>query len=234
MFSNVFHVLPTVLHDFSLISLLNSQISLMSSACWWCSHYPPCYPPGSSLISLFSLLIPRFLPMFLRLSSLILWFPHYPPCYPYWSYVSFIMILMMIVIKSDFSIVSHCSPYWFPRFPPWSHVFFHVSHCPPMCPPCSFHFSSLISCFSCCPPCFFPWYFIVFPRFPPWSLCSPWFLYCPPIDFLLDFLCWSWWWSWLNLSDDVLPCYHLLADDVFCLFCLFDLIIVVDCWLFLS
>lgn len=78
------------------------------------------------------------------------------------------------------------------------------------------------------------------PGFRPDFSCYLMFSSYDPDDDRDDFLflmfppCWSWWWSWLNLSDDVLPCYHLLADDVFCLFYLFDLIIVVDYWLFLS
>lgn len=129
-------------------------------------------------------------------------------------------------------------------------VFFHVlpvdfmfsqmsSHVDPdFLPCCPIVFSDLpgLSLFSHCPPCFLH-YDPGFPLVSHWSHVS---LLSSP-DFLLDlhvlFMfppCWSWWWSWLNLSDDVLPCYHLLADDVFCLFCLFDLIIVVDCWLFLS
>ena len=71
------------------------------------------------------------------------------------------ILMMMIVIKSDFSYLSLSTnvvllDLMFPVDPPVSHV---ISHCLP--------------CFS-----------IVLPMFPP---------------------CWSWWWSWLNLVDDVLP-----------------------------
>lgn len=142
-------------------------------------------------------------------------------------------------------------------------VFFHVlpvdfmfSQMSSMLIPISSHvvlLSSLISQVSHCFPIVLHVFSIMILVFP-WFLTDPMFLsYHPQISSLIFHVfyashvilivlhvllmfppCWSWWWSWLNLSDDVLPCYHLLADDVFCLFYLFDLIIVVDCWLFLS
>ena len=120
-----------------------------------------------------------------------------------------VILHVLSIVSHWLLIILHVILFSFPRFPPWS--------------PCSSMFSSLLlivfSCFS-----------HILPTFAPWSHCPPCY---PPYDFM--FLpCWSWWWSWLNLHDDVLPCYHLLADDVLCLFYLFDLIIVVDCWLFLS
>lgn len=158
-------------------------------------------PPGSSLISHY----PPCWSWFPPRSSACWWCPpcwsRCPPCF-----------LMLIMLS--------------PGFPPWSHVFFHVSYFSSCLPtgflldlPVLFMFPPRFHVFPCYPPCFFPWSSIVL-------LDLSVLLMFPP--------CWSWWWSWLNLSDDVLPCYHLLADDVFCLFCLFDLIIVVDCWLFLS
>lgn len=110
--------------------------------------------------------------------------------------------------------------------------------------------SHVFICFPPCPPWFLIYFSIklsnislfltvfpaipqIIPQVPPISLIV---LHVIPSFFLISHCspCRSWWWSWLNLSDDVLPCYHLLADDVFCLFCFFDLIIMVDCWLFLS
>lgn len=119
--SNIFLSFPL----FSLISLLNSQISL---------HCPPIL---SNVLPDFSYWSPGFL-LSSHVSSLI-------SCYPPWSlcssHVSSLLILMMIVIKSDLlcffpydfmslmlsSLVSHCfslSSHW---FPPWSPCSSHVS-----------------------------------------------------------------------------------------------------------
>lgn len=110
--SNVFKWLSNVLPDhlladdvlycFSLISLLNSQISLMIS------HYLLCYPPIYSHCP----------PILFMLSSLISLFLIDLPVLPMLS-------SLMILISSH---VSHYLPCYPPGFPPWYPYFLLVNH----------------------------------------------------------------------------------------------------------
>lgn len=221
-------------------------------------------PPGLSIILHVLHCLPLFPMLSLMIPPGSLWFPVFLPIDPDDDRDYFCFSLSFLLSSPGFSPVLPCSSYcphwWFHissllipvlliilsvllMFPLWSPC---SSHCPPwflmlvMSSPwfllsilMMIVIKSGLSCFS-----------LSFQGFPPWSSCSsqvsslvpPW---SPMLSSLLIMSlmfppCWSWWWSWLNLSNDVLPCYHLLADDVFCLFYFFDLIIVVDCWLFLS
>ena len=160
------------------------------------------FPLSFLMISCFLIII-----CLLMMSSLI---PCYPPCFFHCLPIvlldlygllmlSAIMILMMIVIKSDL-----------PCFPLSSACSHQLRWC--LCPPIDFlldpMLSSLlimsISCFfmfSHIIPCYPP----ILPRFPPWSLCSSPVIFLDLYVLLMFPSLWSWWWSRLNLSDDVLP-----------------------------